>query len=171
VLESPPLRLVRQEDANGCMIACLAMVAGLTYAAARALFHPWYFEQAAFNGFPLCDIESVLGELGYASIVRHEHCHFAACDRAAWPPDPWADRHICSVVPASGRGTHGVVLRGDGAVLDPWAGPVASLSAYPRCYTVASIHRVSAAKLPQSPDEHWRLPVHCGCRAAREIAV
>lgn len=105
------VRWVGQEDGNGCGIACLAMLSGHTYQEVRADFDVTLMRSHV-------DYDQWLTEQGYALARRYRW--WKGAERAAWPPAPWADVHLCEVlVPGFVGGSHMVVMLADGTVLDP----------------------------------------------------
>jgi hypothetical protein len=132
------IALVRQEDNYGCMIAACAMVLGKSYRETKALIHPWHnLQEENRRGIGMGEMDGLLVEHGYAISRRFEHYHVACCQRPKWPPQPWADVHICEVVTG---GPHAVVMLNDGRILDPAAGERPSLSEYSRVMWVAGVH-------------------------------
>lgn len=165
---SAAIALVRQEDANGCVVAAAAMLLDVSYAEAKALVHPWH--RPGEKGIDIRMVDDLLTERGYAVARRHEHFHALACHRADWPPTPWAERHLCEVISLSNSGSHAVVMLGDGRVLDPWWGEIETLTRYPRVLSVASVHRVAPSPIAEailSPDDpRRRPPTVCMCQEA-----
>lgn len=131
--------LVRQEDANGCGPACLAMVTGRGYREVRDWFRVRAWQNADEHGRHLTDaareavephdftrrgithweIERYLAEHGYASALRWQEARLGEA-RGSWPIAPFADSHICCVQTVLGG--HFVVWLPDGRVLDPAKG-------------------------------------------------
>ena len=121
---TPPcgLTLVRQEHPDGCGIATAAMLLGIPYAAALDEFG----EEArtrldrgkGVNEFML---EQLLKRRGFALLTIYSTFDDGRQQRATWPPEPLADRHI--VLSHNQAGTyHFSVLAGDGTVFDPCHG-------------------------------------------------
>jgi len=99
--------LVRQLDISGCGPACVAMVAGLTYEEACALFPKANFKRKS-GGLTRRNFEDVLQRLG-----------FGLCRRKALAP--FANVCIAELkqLDENPRHWHWVVILGDGTVLDP----------------------------------------------------
>jgi len=113
--------LVRQRHSHDCGIACMAMVMGCSLEAAAAAFDRVYPGALArgrgvSDGITYVEIDAVLAEEGYA-IARLWRGPKDNRRRAPWPPEPFADAHVATVI--TGSGGHFVVLLKDGAVLDP----------------------------------------------------
>jgi hypothetical protein len=100
---------VRQEDMNGCGIACLAMVTGKTYQQVNADL------TCRIGGITDWTLWTYLADNGYASAWKYPVCLYTNQPRDIWPPALWADVHIAQVQ----NGTHFVVVLRDGEVLDP----------------------------------------------------
>lgn len=125
---------VFQEDANGCTIACLAMLTGKTYRDARAAY--W-----GESGHPTpLEIQRFLMNDGW--FVRTV---YSSDDFGQWPPPPFAQAHFAQVTQPSGVG-HAVVVREDGVVLDPLLDGGARLSDW------AVVNHVIGLWRPSSPD-------------------
>lgn len=107
------IRRVAQEEPDGCLVACIAMVSGRSYAEIRAMC------AASYNqGIHDVIADNVLDELGFAVRRRYRHNSRLKIDRTEWPCAPFAPVHIFTAdVPA---GHHAAVLLSDGVVLDPW---------------------------------------------------
>jgi hypothetical protein len=111
------VRLVRQEDPNGCIVACLAMVTGKSYAEIRRMY-PSVAEP--HGGLTLFDFTNFFTLHGFAFQLIHAWDRAIDGKHTDWPFRPWADAHLCGV--DAGRGgssSHGVILLRDGTVLDP----------------------------------------------------
>jgi hypothetical protein len=151
------------------MIASLAMITGQTYAQVKADLHPWLYlprgEGGGCGGIGETEAEGYLAERGFAWSSRFRHFHAGVCDRAAWPPQPWADVHLCTVVTSM---AHAVVMLGDGSVLDPNRGVVGSLAAYSAVQTVRGVWRVRSvlpeAILHHEPSTLRRPSTICMCK-------
>ncbi len=106
---------IRQQDENGCMVACLAMVTGQTYEQVRDDALAMGKTLGTGGGLIEHDLISYLTDRGYA--VGRKYKWFGMnVQRDKWPADPFAPVHICAV---NGPGRHGVVLLADGRVFDP----------------------------------------------------
>jgi hypothetical protein len=125
---------VPQEDSRGCCVACIAMVTGKTYQEVKA----WFEMDFNDRGTSQHGIEEYLVEHGYTwarkTLYRHNNQQ-----RTPWPPEPFADVHICEV---AGTSSHAVVLLRDGTVLDPLTPEPKRLTDYEKVYYVAAITRL-----------------------------
>lgn len=125
------IKLVRQEDANGCVIASLAMVMGRTYQEVKADICPkigkYIYPEEGKPGVwvtginpaveGICfigDGNAYLIENGYALQTKYRWLY--SQERETWPVEPWADVHIMCVCTSQ---SHATVLLGDKTVLDP----------------------------------------------------
>lgn len=112
------MRLVRQEEPNGCLIACMAMAVNASYrevagwfprvnAAEQGLTHYHLFEFFAAHGF------------AYQHINRY--CWTGEMkERASWPLPLVADATLCRVDGGKGgEWSHGIMVMRDGRALDP----------------------------------------------------
>lgn len=123
---------VGQEDANGCGIACCAMLAGMRYTDVARDFE-------GVDKRSHVDYDQWLTEHGYALARRYRW--WLGKERDTWPPAPWAEVHLAEVlVPGFIGGSHMVVLLGDGRVLDPlsWQN-IRRLQDYEKVYWVAAV--------------------------------
>jgi hypothetical protein len=141
------MRLVRQKHAYGCVIASLAMIAGLDYDAVAADY-PWIGENDGADletvgcdflwrhGFawqfvyPYRPGPAIRGDAEESRRVRVRH---------PWPPEPWAEAHLCLVETSMG---HCVVMLADGTVLDPLTDRPRRLTDYSRVHNVRGIFDV-----------------------------
>lgn len=141
--EVPPVKWVAQEDANGCGIACLAMLVGKTYQQVAS-------EVASVKAMGLSQwpLDSYLAEQGYAvarrypSLVHLNEINKPGVMRDVWPLTPWADVHLCGVTLPQGH--HWVVLLRDGRVLDPAGWPPRSWAEYENVSSMAAIIRIGS---------------------------
>lgn len=117
---------VGQEDSFGCGIACVAMITGQGYADVKAaLPDPEYLVK---TGMPFRH----LSDLGYVvDNPRHE--------ATTWPPEPFAELHLCEVHVGDAPHGHMVVMLGDGSVLDPLTTDGRRLTDYEAVYIVAAV--------------------------------
>lgn len=104
---------VAQEESDGCLVACIAMATGRTYAEIRAIVAASYS-----GGIHSVIAHDVLADLGYAVMVRYKHIPHLKRNRDAWPIAPFAPVHICGVDATTGP--HAIVLLDTGEVYDPW---------------------------------------------------
>ena len=120
---------VQQEDANGCGVACLAMVTGQSYRDVKA-WEGFVGKDFRGDGMTYHDLMQYLTDHGYATALRFRW--LPGCSdtghhtRNPWPTAPYAPAHIVSVR----RGQHLVVLLHDGAVLDPYHPQPSKLADY-----------------------------------------
>jgi hypothetical protein len=110
---------VRQEHANGCGPACVAMIVGITYAEACAAIevspsHGHRGSDWETGGTNHMAVDHVLQQHGF----WRQRTYRAWCGDEHWPPEPWAPVHLCQVDQPSGN-AHFVVMAGNGTVLDP----------------------------------------------------
>ncbi len=129
------MKWVHQEDAQGCGIACLAMVTGVSYGQVREEFAPGWED----NGFTTFELDTFLAEHGYATSRKYKCITHQRRDRETWPPEAWGDVHIACV------GTHFVVWLRDGTVLDPATPDARRLSDYSTVGSVAVVQRIREA--------------------------
>lgn len=130
---------VGQKEGNGCLIASVAMVMGVSYWTARALFPG--FDPA--EGAASSDGLRVLGEYGWAYASKYQHYSPEKRDRKRWPVDPFAPVHLCAV---RSPAWHAVILTADGGILDPLRSPDAfpglRLSHYPAVLEIHGLWKV-----------------------------
>jgi hypothetical protein len=113
-------RHVQQDDYAGCMVACLAMVTGKSYAEVKAWegFSGKNFRDPS-QGLTYHDAMQYLTDHGFATALRFRWLPGCKDDghhtRDPWPTAPYAPAHIISVQGSR----HAVVLLPDGAVFDP----------------------------------------------------
>jgi hypothetical protein len=111
------LRWVRQEDAQGCGIAVLAMLTGESYAAVKAEIDSQdghgHNGDWSENGVTHITLDRYLTARGF----YHQRI-YESWGLTDWPPDPWAPSHFASVRQPSGN-SHFVVMDAEGRVLDP----------------------------------------------------
>ena len=85
-------KLVQQEP-NGCTVACIAMVLGITYQEALSLvLVP--FSRANGTGLTMYVINDALGSLGYTYRIKLSSDYPELMPRTEWPPKPFAPVHI-----------------------------------------------------------------------------
>jgi hypothetical protein len=117
---------VRQEDAEGCGIATLAMICGRSYAEVKATVDGWSETQNDWekSGCTHYTLDRYLAFDGWFLQRRYD----------AWdelPKEPFAPIHYASVEQPSKR-NHFVVVLADGAVLDPFREGRFRLSDWPK---------------------------------------
>lgn len=127
---------VRQKHRYGCGPACL--ITGEDYdQVTRTLGGD--FESN--HGITFHDMDDYLVERGYA-ISRMWRYKRGNIPREPWPPQPWADIHLCMAeINKAIGGTHFILWLKDGSVLDPNCEGVRSFRDYDICQ-VAGIHKV-----------------------------
>ena len=134
-----PLRLVRQEHSHGCLVATIAMIAGTTYAEARAAF-PDLRPDECLGAF---EAEQWLRRRGFVVETRHWYFDHMGEDRKPdpWPPLPFTEVHLCSVMARCGEKIcgHSVVMLADGSVLDPNEDEPRRLSYYAAVNSVGAV--------------------------------
>jgi hypothetical protein len=134
-------RWVRQEEAHGCGIACIAMLAGWDYWRARAEFVAVYGETRARTldgggGITYPEIDAVLAERAGLAVARHWQGS-RENRRKPWPVPPWAAAHLVQVVLPGGG--HFVVLLRNGTVLDPATEAHRTLASYAEVSFIAAV--------------------------------
>ena len=130
------IRLVRQLDDDGCIVASLAMVTGCTYLDIKHEIPE--FEQR--EGLNFRHVDDFLHRHGYAWQTIFAHMPPGNTKRDPWPPAPWADVHLAEVEMPSGN-YHSVVMLADGRVLDPLTEAPRRLSDYPKVASVRAVYR------------------------------
>jgi hypothetical protein len=133
------MQWVKQEEAMGCGVACLAMVLNEDYFTARLRFKRQDFTS---KGMLHLTLDRRVAEAGF-SIQR-----LYPGKGKSWPPLPFAPVHICRVrVPgAKGRflgSFHYVVMDKDGVVFDPSWEEQFIPHDYPRVLDVAGLFPVA----------------------------
>lgn len=95
---------VRQADRYGCGLACVAMVAGLTYAEVRGQIGGW-FNAPERRGVTHYVVLEMLGQLGftYRFLWRTDQRTYE--DREPWPPEPFAPAHVIGAFPLAAVGS------------------------------------------------------------------
>ena len=134
------MRLVKQQHAMGCGVACVAMILGETYEDACRHFPGVDFET---RGIVYLQVDSLLMDRGYAVRRMYRQTH-QYIDRPLWPPTPFAAQHVCQVV--IGQNCHFVVMDSGGIVLDPLKDLVGSLFDYEKVNQVMGLYLISAAE-------------------------
>lgn len=143
---------VQQEHAFGCVIASLAMIAGMTYAEVLAEY-PWVVEKDG------CDLDTISFDFLWrhdfacqvvypshpetnspAGMAMEGSARRATFGRKPWPPQPWASAHLCQVETSM---SHAIVMMADGSILDPADATRRSLTDYKRVMNVRGIFDVS----------------------------
>lgn len=131
---------IQQEEEMGCGVACLAMVTDEDYFTARRRFVRQDFTE---KGLTHLALDRRIAEAGFAIQRRYPK------KGEAWPPEPFAEMHICRVRVhgAIGNGPkahHYVFMTEYGHVWDPaFSEGVGSLGDYARVLDVAGIFRTN----------------------------
>lgn len=107
------IKYVAQLEPGGCLVACVAMVTGRTYAEIREMCVDSYKD-----GIHEFIADNIIYDLGFAIVRRYKHRPRLKRDCDVWPCEPFAPAHFC-IVHAT-QGPHAVVLNELGIVLDPW---------------------------------------------------
>jgi hypothetical protein len=138
--ESGRVEWVRQEDANGCALAVIAMIAGHSYAAVKAVVDSWSDEPHDWDksGTSHYTLDRYLGGLGWFYQRR-----YAAWNRDGWVPEPFAPIHYASVKQPSDYG-HFVAVLYDGTVLDPLREGHFRLSDWQAVNQICGLHYMGA---------------------------
>lgn len=105
---------IQQEHQFGCAIAVTAMILGVEYQSALALFlgHP-----DIQLGYGCHVTDSILIEHGYALGRKYKTTRPGNTLREIWPVEPWGKVHWCEVMTQAGA--HAIIMLEDGTVLDP----------------------------------------------------
>lgn len=106
---------VVQEDSHGCGIACLAMATGHSYKDVRDWFEGKDFGSDGLSYFCM---DAYLIEHGYAIARKYKHLPGKEIDRANWPPNPFAEVHVCGMRTCA-KTNHYIIMLGDGSLIDP----------------------------------------------------
>jgi hypothetical protein len=131
---------VAQQDEFGCVVACLAMVRGLSYETVKQEFNGYDFTR---TGLRAGVWDQYLAECGFA--VRRKNRHYSPGRRKwrDWPCDPFAPLHLCVVLFREGAlCSHLVVMLHDGTIVDPLDSSKTRLSDYPAVFSVAGVYQV-----------------------------
>ena len=128
------MRWVGQEHPDGCGIACLAMLLGLSYERADELVETG--ERKATHHVTL---DKILAEQGRAVARIYQTSPVSRKPRHPWPPLPFADAHLCQVRVRDAGGQHWVVMEATGAVLDPMSSGFRDLADYWEITSVAAV--------------------------------
>lgn len=108
------MKIEIQKDVNGCGIACLATVVGVSY---DQLAAEWRKQHGDFEkGLYPDEVHRFLWAIGCFVLRKYrripEHC-------ADWPPKPFAEIHIVEVIVKGSRRTHYVLMDEHGTLFDP----------------------------------------------------
>ena len=141
------VRHVRQEDVNGCCVACLAMVTDRSYAEVRAYFIGVgkTFEGEG-GGIHEYDAESYLSDHGFAFTRKYRWIGNNR-PRPQWPAQSFAPVHILGV---RGGGAHAIVLLPDGTVLDPFHAEPRALADYPDVAYMIGVWRLHEHRITEA---------------------
>lgn len=135
------IRWVKQEDDKGCIIACLAMLTGKTYAEIKKSFPDLHDR----GGLDFRHTETFLFEHGYAYQCIYRWMPPGNTERTPWPAQPWADVHLVVVTMHRMHTSHSVVLLRDGTVLDPLTPEPKKLSDYQSIDCMRAVYALSQA--------------------------
>lgn len=124
--------LVRQQDPLGCQIATCAMILGLSYADAAALY-----PKMNGNGYGPHVLDDILANRGIAVARKFRFSAERHQQRDPWPPPPFGQLHWCQVI--NEFGGHAVLMLEDGTVLDPATDEPRRLSDYIDVNSVAAL--------------------------------
>lgn len=106
-----------QVDRAGCGIASLAMLLGVSYARIVELAPQLC---GARCGVTDDEMDHFLASCGYAVQRLHPFKTFDGIARQKWPPKPWSERHLVSVIQTKHDHVgHFVVMNRRGVVYDP----------------------------------------------------
>ena len=150
--------LVRQKEANGCIVAALAMLTGKSYDEVRA-DHIFSGLAEEAKGCSFREVEEYLFRHGLAWQEVYRCGPPGNTMKSVWPPEPWADAHICEV--QTGQ-AHAVVLLRDGTVLDPLHDEPKRLTDYAQVYSVRAVYSVAPSET--GPLEFDKCPDGKSCR-------
>lgn len=106
---------VAQEDRNGCLLACIAMILGVPYAEVRADFTA---RDVTRESFCITDADHYLVDRGFAVARKYRPCNWNNTQRY-WPPAPFAEVHLCAVQATPQSPFHAVIMLSHGTVYDP----------------------------------------------------
>lgn len=130
---------VRQEEPEGCYIAALAMVTGKSYWEVRS-----QITEFKAMGLLLAEGDQYLVDNGFAVARKYKWVMYTNSKRDIWPPEPWADVHLCFVRPTKQIAEgHCIVLLGDGCVLDPAIPEPRRLTDYYSVHNVTGVTRIN----------------------------
>lgn len=115
VMHREGIKWVRQEHANGCGLAALAMLLGYSYAEALALVTEHVPDHSRVEDWDASGTSHYLIDFMLAKSGGYVQRRYPVWD---WPMEPFAPAHYASVRQPSGK-SHFVVVRDDGSVLDP----------------------------------------------------
>jgi hypothetical protein len=142
-------RNVLQKQARGCGLAVLSIVTGHDYDTISA-----YLPSGDYNehGLYLRGVDDYLVDHGFAIARKFRYRGFfvdgRSSPRESWPPEPWADVHLCEVeVYEKAPCYHFVVLLRNGTVLDPLTTTTKKLSDYYAVHNVAAVYNLIEANL------------------------
>lgn len=135
---------VKQEDPNGCWIACCAMISGKTYDEVKSMVKPELIERES-TGVGFYTTFQLLTDLGYACAMKCKG-YAPPKERTEWPPQPFGDVHICEVQVKSAPLCHLIVILKDGTILDPATTENRTFADYERVHWLAAV-------VPINPEE------------------
>ena len=132
---------IRQKDPYGCGVACVAMVAGVSYEDVQALLGNWW--NGRDQGMTHYVLFELLSHYGFAvqNFFRTNQLRYQP--REPWPPEPVAPVSVAMTVTA--QGGHFVVWLEDGTVLDPLCEGTHTLADYEGVRQVIGVHETEGA--------------------------
>jgi len=137
---------VGQKHARGCGVAVLSMLTGRDYDLVAATWCPHLDLEK--QGLYLRGLDDYLTDHGYA-VARKSRFYGmfsegGAILREPWPPNPFADVHVCEVEVYECAPTfHFVVMLRAGVCLDPLTPTPRRLGDYYRVNSVTGVYRVA----------------------------
>lgn len=124
----------------GCGVAVLAMLTGKTYEDVAAAFPE---KDLTESGIDLFEMDGYMRARGfYRTDQRKAYRHGTMEKTDPWPPEPYADLHLCNVhVYPWSPCNHWVLMLADGSVLDPVSPYPWRLTDYDAVNSVVAIKR------------------------------
>jgi hypothetical protein len=132
---------IQQKHSRGCGIAALSMLTGKSYEEVAVYFGEIDLDK---HGVYLRGMDDYLVDQGFAIARKHMYLGFftgrEATLRKPWPPEPFADLHLCEVeVCENASMNHFAIMLRDGEIVDPLLDDRKALSDYFRVLNVAGI--------------------------------
>ncbi len=138
------MKHVLQMEPWGCGYAVCAMILGRTYEDVKTELRDQV--RMPDEGINCMDVLELLGRAGYYYQTRYRW-FYNNLEREVWPPEPFAQLHLCQVVVAeSSPGAHFVVMEKDGTCRDPLTSEPRKLTDYFRVQQVHGLVKVSTGK-------------------------
>jgi len=131
----------RQKLKHDCALTALSMVTGEEYDSVAEYFDGIDFDKGGITYYAL---NSFLFDHGFSTARIFKYKGFKDCpQRTPWPPEPFADMHICEVLPyESSTFSHFIVMLRDGKIFDPAFSEIKKLSDYHKVYNVAGVYKI-----------------------------